>query len=681
MKSVGINSIVICLCLAAITTAAFWGIHKCEFINYDDEDYVTQNLKIQHGFTREAIRWAFTEGHASNWHPVTWLSHMLDCKLFGLDSGKHHIVNLLIHILNVLLLFWILKCTTGEIWKSAIAACLFAVHPLRVESVAWVAERKDVLSAMFWMLATIAYVRYSRRPGIGRYIIVLVPFTLGLMSKAMLVTLPFVLLLMDYWPLDRVQGNVQPLKNKPQAATAGSKKFSPGYLVVEKIPLFALAAAACVITYIAQQKGGATEYQLPLAIRMANAAISYIVYIEKMVWPSALAPFYPHPDTDVSYALAVAASILILIISVLTIRFGRKYKYLPVGWFWYMGTLVPVIGFIQVGGQAYADRYTYIPMTGLFVAVVWLVPQLVSKWKDKKEILGILSLTAILALSICTYIQQQYWRDTITLFEHALAVTRDNYVAHYVIADPLRVKGRLAEAVDHYSKSLRIQPNGRYRALNGMGLALIDLGKFDEAIDNLKMALKLKPDSYEVHTNLGIALSKKGMFDEAIVEFREALRHDDTPRLHSNFAYALQKKGEKEEAIKEYTKALADAPSDELVHYAVGILLAEQGKYEQAAGHFRTILQLKPDFAEAHNSLGDILAQENKFDLAAAEYEKALKSQPDNYITHSCLGLVLFRLGRTAEAVDHFNRALIINPDCAIARNGLQAVQSLSQHK
>jgi protein O-mannosyl-transferase len=674
MKTTVLSSTLVCLCLTAITVAAFWGVQKCEFVNYDDEDYVFGNSHIQHGFTNESIRWAFTEGHASNWHPITWLSHMLDYKLFGLDSGKHHVVNLLIHLLNVLLLFWILKDTTGAIWKSAVAACLFAIHPLRVESVAWVAERKDVLSAMFWMLTTLAYVRYSRRPGAVRYFLVLVLFVWGLMSKAMLVTLPFVLLLMDYWPLDRLQENAQTSRAKSQADQKGSKKSSPVHLLREKIPLFLLAAVASVITYIVQQKGGATEYRLPLDTRVANAAISYLAYIKKMVWPNGLAPFYPHPEDAISFEFAIAASILLLIVSILAIRFGRKYKYLPVGWFWYLGTLVPVIGIIQVGGQAYADRYTYIPMTGLFIAVVWLVPQLVSNWKHKKEVLCFLSFIVVLGLSICTYIQQQYWRDTITLFEHALSVTENNYVAHYVIADPLRTKGRLKEAVDHYSQSLRIQPNGRYRALNGMGLALIDLGEFDEAIKNLKMALNIKPDSYEVHTNLGIALSKKGRFDEAIAEFREALRHSDTPRLHSNFAYALQQKGEKDAAIEEYNKALAAAPSDELVHYAVGILLAGQGKNDQAAEHFRTILRLKPDFAEAHNSLGDILAQEGKFDLAAREYEQALTSQPDNCITHTCLGIVLFKLGRMQEAVEHFNRALLINPDYALAQNALLAI-------
>ncbi len=715
MKNTAINSILICLSLAVITSAVFWGVQKCEFVNYDDEDYVFGNQNVQHGFTAKAVQWAFTESYASNWHPITWLSHMLDCRLFGLNAGKHHVVNLLIHIINVFLLFWILKDTTGAIWKSALAACLFAIHPLHVESVAWVAERKDVLSAMFWMLTTIAYIRYSRRPGIGRYIVVLILFALGLMSKPMLVTLPFVLFLMDYWPLERLQINTVKAQVNSKKVQSSSQKPSPLSLVAEKIPFFLLAAISSVITYIVQQKGGAMDsfHHFPLACRIANAAISYIAYIQKMLWPSALAPFYPHPADNISYAFAFMAAILILAASILAVRFGKEYKFLPVGWFWYLGTLVPVIGLIQVGDQAYADRYSYIPMTGLFIIVIWLAPHLVSKWKHKTEILYVASFIIIAGLSVCTYIQQQYWRDSITLFEHAIEVTKDNYVAHFCIADPLRAKGRLKEAIAHAAECLRLQsvPANYYRAMNSMGLSMIETGEFDEAIKAFTMALKIKPDSYQVHTNLGIALSKKGRFDDAIAEYREALRNSDMPRVHSNLAFALQSKGEKDAAIEEYNKSLAADPSDVLVHYAVGILLAEQGKNDKAAAHLRTALEIKPGFAEAHNSLGYILAHEGnydeaiqhynealriipdsadlhvnlgyvfvsqgKFDLAASEYEKALKVQPENYVAHSYLGVVLFRLGRIKEAVEHFNQALKINPDYADARNSLQAIKPL----
>jgi protein O-mannosyl-transferase len=715
MKNTVIKSILIGLSLAVITIAAFWGVQRHEFVNYDDEDYVFENQNVQHGFTGKAIQWAFTESHASNWHPITWLSHMLDCRLFGLNPGRHHAVNLLIHILNVLLFFWILKDTTGAIWKSAIAACLFAIHPLRVESVAWVAERKDVLSALFWMLTTIAYIRYSRRPGAIRYFGVLLLFALGLMSKPMIVTLPFVLLLMDYWPLERLQTNAQAAQGNSKTKSISGKQ-SPLYLLAEKIPLFLLAAISSVITFMVQQKGGAMDIidRLSFASRLANAAISYIVYIQKMVWPSALAPFYPHSADRVPFALAVAAAILILAASILVIRFGKDYKYLPVGWFWYLGTLVPVIGLIQVGEQAYADRYSYIPMTGLIILIIWLVPQLVSKWIYKNEILCTCSLMIIAAFSICTYIQQQYWRDSITLFDHAIKVTKDNYVAHYCIADPLRAKGRLKEAIAHNAECLRIRPYYD-RALNSMGLALIETGEFDEAIKDFNLALKINPYSYQVHTNLGMALSKKGRFDDAIAQYREALSHTDMPRIHANLAVALQSKGEKEAALEEYTRALAADPSNELVHYEVGVLFAEQGKNDRAAAHLRSALEIKPNFVEAHNSLGYILAHEGKydeairhynealriehnsavlhinlafvfvsqgkFDLAAKEYEQALSLQPENYVAHNYLGVVLFRLGNIRGAMNHFNQALKLNPDYTDARNSIQAIKPLLQNK
>jgi protein O-mannosyl-transferase len=601
MKNTRITSILICLSLVVIIIAAFWGVQKCEFVNFDDEDYVFGNPNVQQGFTGEAVQWAFTESHASNWHPITWLSHMLDCRLFGLNPGRHHIVSLLIHIINALLLFWILKDTTGAIWKSAVAACLFALHPLRVESVAWVAERKDVLSAMFWMLSTIAYIRYSRRPGAIRYVMVLVMFTLGLMSKPMLVTLPFVLLLMDYWPLERLQADAQAAGVNSKTKT---KKQSPLYLIAEKVPLFLLAAISSVITFIVQQKGGATDifHRFSFASRLANAAISYIVYIQKMVWPSALAPFYPHPADKVSFAFAIAAAILILATSIFAVRFGKDFKYLPVGWFWYMGTLVPVIGLIQVGDQACADRYSYIPMIGLIIIVIWMVPQLVSKWRYKNEILCVSSLVIVAALSMCTYIQQQYWRNSISLFEHAIKVTKDNYVAHFCIADPLRAKGRLKDAIAHDTECLRIQPD-YYRALNSMGLAMIETGEFDEAIKDLHMALKIKPDLYQAHTNLGIALSKKGRFDDAIAEYREALRNIDMPRIHSNLAYVFVSQGKFDLAAKEYERALTIQPENYVAHNYLAVVLFRLGNIKEAIGHFNQALKINPDYTDARNSL------------------------------------------------------------------------------
>jgi protein O-mannosyl-transferase len=702
----------ISLALALITVASFWGVHGYEFVNMDDAEYIAGNQNIQRGFTADALKWAFTSTEAANWHPVTWLSHMLDCSLFGLNPGAHHGINLLLHILNVLLLFSILKNTTRATWQSAFAACLFAVHPLHVESVAWVSERKDVLSTFFWMLTTIAYIRYCRRPNIFRYVPALLLFGLGLMSKPMLVTLPFVLLLMDYWPLERLRRTAEETNLITEPPKINLPKYRLVYLMAEKIPLFALAIVSSVITFVVQQKGGAMDIgnRFSLASRIANSLESYVIYIQKTLWPSALAPFYPHPANDVSIVYPILAAAVLLGITALVIRFGRSHKYLPVGWFWYLGMLVPVIGLVQVGEQAYADRYSYLATTGLFIMIAWLVPQLVAKWPFRTAALVATSSVIIAIFSICTFVQQKYWRDSVTLFEHAIKVTKNNYQAHYWISEPLRLKGKLREAIDHNSECLRIRPD-HSEALNSMALAMIQMGRFDEAIECLEKAIKLKPHVYPPYVNLGLALNGKEKHDEAIALYRSILPHFDKPPVHKNLADALREKGDKEEAINEYKKYLAFEPSDAAVLYIVGISLAEQGKNDEAVAHFQRVLEIEPNSIEAHNSLGYVLAHlgrydeatrqysealrlapeaaqihvnlgyvyvsQGNFEAAASEYRKAVEIQPDDYVAHTYLGKVLFRLGNAKEAIEHFNQALKINPGYAAAKNDLQAIRSV----
>jgi tetratricopeptide (TPR) repeat protein len=698
--------------LACLTVVVFWGAHQYEFVNLDDPEYITGNQSIQLGFTAEAVKWAFTSGYAANWHPLTWFSHMLDFKLFGLDPGPHHVVGLLIHTINVLLLFLVLKGSTGAAWRSAFVACLFAIHPLHVESVAWVSERKDVLSTCFWLLTTLAYIRYCRRPRIDRYLPVFILFGLGLMAKPMLVTLPFALILMDYWPLDRILRNAGQTDKKAKPAEDAFPKYKTNFLIGEKIPLVVLTAASSVVTFVVQKRGGAMDirdyYALP--VRIGNALISYSVYMLKMLWPANLASFYPHPAENVSILAAVLAAALLLGITFLVLKFGQIYKYLPVGWFWYLGVLVPVIGLIQVGEQAYADRYTYIPLIGLFIIIAWGVPQLISKWPAKDVVLTAASLAAIAGLSVRAYSQQQYWRNSVLLFEHSIRVTENNYQAHLYLAEPLRKEGRFHEAIYHSEECLKIRPDNT-EALNSKGLAMMDLGRVDEAIGCFRKAVELKPNHYPSYANLGIALIEKGRYDEAITIYRKILPNFDLPDVHGSLARALQRKGNKEEALVEYERLLSSDPLNASAHYSAGVLLAELGRNAEAVAHFRKALEIVPGSLEVHNSLGYVLAQQGQFDdaiqhysealqiapaaaqihinlgyvyvhqerldLAAEEYAKALEIEPDNYVAHTYLGAVLFRLGKTRDALEHYNQALKINPDYAKAKNDLQSINSL----
>ena len=713
MKSDRNYSPLIYLLIPLITIAAFWGIHNYEFINLDDPAYVTSNPNVQAGLTAKAVRWAFTQSHAGYWHPVTWLSHMVDCGLYGLNPGGHHVTNLLIHILSSLVLFWILKTTTRALWPSAFVAFVFAIHPLRIESVVWIAERKDVLCALFFLLTIAAYVLYCRRPGFLRYAAVFILYGFGLMSKPMAVTLPFVLLLLDYWPLERWLMNEAIPARKSKSAKKDVKKFSFSYLIVEKTPLFALTAVSSIIAFIVQRQAGAMETSEPLSlsIRLANAFISCLTYLQKTFWPNPLAPFYPHPGQALSMTHAIASAVVLLAITALIVRFSKTHKYAAVGWFWFIGMLVPVIGLVQVGDQAYADRFTYLPITGLFILIAWSVPPLLAKWRFKNAVLAASSAAIIAALSLVTYFQQHYWRDSITLFEHAIKVTEGNYVAHFGLADPLRAKGRLEEAMNHAAQCLALRPNHK-GALNSMGLALIDAGRNDEAIGYFERALKVQPDSQEARINLGIALAKMGNYDEAIVHYQDVIQKYNAPAARYNLAYALRRKGDYDGAIREYKIFLQSDPSNALVHYAIGFMFAEQGKGDESAAYLQKATEIKPDFLEAHESLGRLFAAQRKFDrairhfsealriapgvaelhfnlgyvyaaqgqleLAAMEYETVIGMQPNNYIAHDHLGTVLAKLGRAQEALQHFRYALKINPDYTEARINLQSLQSQS---
>jgi tetratricopeptide (TPR) repeat protein len=538
-------SLYICLALAVSTFIAYEPVRHNDFVGLDDAVYVTNNPHVKGGITRESIVWAFTTPHSGNWHSLTWLSHMLDCQFFGLNALGHHLTSLFFHIANALLLFLVLKMMTGAVWPSAFVAAVFALHPLHVESVAWVSERKDVLSSFFWMLAMIAYVRYAERPSIRRYLLVVLAFCLGLLSKSMLVTLPFVLLLLDYWPLDRFQLG-QPKKDKAfsesKPAKGGYQSASVSHLIGEKIPLLVLVAVASVITFVVQQsaKAVALSEMAPLNVRMSNALLSYIDYIGKMIYPSHLAIFYPHPGENVLMWQVVISALLLLAISICVIRLARKHKYLLVGWLWYLGTLVPVIGLVQVGAQAMADRYTYLPSIGIFIMVAWGAAELAARWRFLRMWLGISMVLVLAILLICTRMQVRHWQNSFTVCRHALEVTENNFKMHTFYGNVLLYQmGEIDEAITHFKEALRINPQYS-NAYKGLGKALLVQGNFDEAIRCFNAVSLTDKDLPEVYGDLGLAYARLGKDKLAIVSLSKSIELDpDSADNLNSFAWVL----------------------------------------------------------------------------------------------------------------------------------------------
>ncbi|MDM8525127.1 tetratricopeptide repeat protein [Desulfococcaceae bacterium HSG8] len=583
------TELLICLFLVISTFAVYWQVRHHEFVAFDDDDYIINNPRVRAGLTPESITWAFTSAYASNWHPLTWLSHMTDIQLYGINPGQHHLTNVLLHIMNSLLLFFVLRRMTGDLWKSGFAAALFALHPLHAESVAWVSERKDLLSTFFWMLTLWSYIRYVESPGMNTGLPVLVCFTLGLMSKPMLVTLPFVLLLLDYWPLNRLS--------------------APCSLLLEKIPLFVLSAVSSVITFIVQQGGGAVKSPeiYPFDLRIANALVSYMNYILKTVWPSELAFLYPYPRTIPGWQIALATLLLILI-SLLAIRQIKQRPYLIVGWLWYLGTLVPVIGLVQVGLQSMADRYTYIPLIGIFIMIAWGIPELFSERRHRKTIFAVAAAAIFSVLMVKTYLQIGYWRNSTALFEHALAVTTGNYMAHNKLAEVLLEKGRHDQAVAHYTEAIRLNPRFA-KAYNNMAIALEEQGKTDEAIRYYSQALRINPGLAKTHNNLGYAFEKQGRTDEAMKHYTKALElNPEYAEVRINLAVIFLSKKRIDDAILHLQAALRVMPDNVEALNNLGVALAYKGKNEEAVIYLRKALQIKPGHAGASGNLKKVLS-------------------------------------------------------------------------
>jgi tetratricopeptide (TPR) repeat protein len=494
--------------LVVLTFAAYWQVFYSDFIDFDDDLYVTENSNVQAGLTWQGIKWAFTTTHAYNWHPLVWLSHMLDCQLYNLNPVGHHFTNLLFHIANTLLLFLVFKSMTGRLWPSAFVAALFALHPLHVESVAWVSERKDVLSTFFWLLTIHLYVRYVRRPKFVTYMPVVLALVLGLMAKQMLVTLPFVLLLLDYWPLQRFPQSQQ--KRRRSKGISGTASFS--YCFAEKIPLLILCLIASLIVLLIQSEVTLvkTAAMIPIKYRLGNALIAYAKYITKMFWPVNLGILYPHPIKNIVLWQVLAAASALSAISFLVVRARRSHKWLIVGWFWFLGTLVPVIGLVQVGLQEMADRYTYVPLIGLFVIIAWGAADLLAKQRYRTVLLATASLVVLSVLTALTWLQLTHWRNSISLFQHTVAVTANNDILHYNLGILFLQDGKTDEAIKHWSRAVNIKPDQPTIHRN-LAMLLAQQGRLDQAIEHYRLALEFRPDdrtAYEALTKL-LAARKK----------------------------------------------------------------------------------------------------------------------------------------------------------------------------
>jgi tetratricopeptide (TPR) repeat protein len=646
------RTVFVCALLAILTLAAFWPVLQNGFVNYDDPEYVTENPHVQTGLTAANVRWALTSQHGGNWHPLTSLSHMLDVQLFGLKAGWHHAINLLFHTANAVLLYLLLQRLTGRPWRSAFVAALFAVHPLHVESVAWVAERKDVLSGFFGLLTLMAYAKYAsgveqsgkvksenRTPKLetnskGKvrkrvifYALTLLFFALGLLSKPMLVTLPFVLLLLDYWPLGRIEWRGD---GKNQGALWGK-------LLLEKIPFFVLSVGSSVMTLWAQKGTGALSSleALPLEFRISNALVSYLRYLTKAIWPTNLAVFYPPPDAWPIGVVAGAALILITITG-LALWFAKKFPELPVGWFWFLGTLVPVIGLVQVGRQAMADRYSYVPLIGIFVAVVWLVSDWAGRLAAPKKWMPGLAVAAVGICAALTWMQAAYWRDTKSLFEHAIAATGENAVAE-----------------------------------NNLGVFLLKANDLEKAEPHFEQAVRIKKNYPEALMNVGLCRERSGLTNEAIGYYERAIQIQPSALAYYNLANMLSKQGELEKAQKNYRSALELKAEFPEALYNYGALLAREGRVDEAAKNYAEALKLRPDFVEVHLSYGALFAAQQKWNEAIAEFNAALRNDPSNANIHYNLGAAYRAKGELDEATKHYAEACRLRPDDAEARENL----------
>ena len=609
--------------LALITVLIYLQVGNHQFKKLDDQHYVTENRNVSTGISWHNIVWAFTQSHASNWHPVTWISHMIDCHFFGLNPKWHHLNNALLHLANTLLLLYFLFLATDSFWKSFFVAALFATHPLHVESVAWVAERKDLLSMLFGTITLIFYCRYVYQSKRYDYILAILFFSIGLMSKPMLVTLPFVLLLLDYWPLNRIQFSKGQLgethegdvRHFVKSQTDDIKK-----ILLEKVPFFCLSAVSSAITIMAQKNTAMVSIDhITIKFRLANAIVSYLQYIYQTFWPTKLAVFYPIIRTDQAWhgilIGSIFASVVLLVISYLTIKYIQTHPYLFVGWFWYVGTLVPVIGIIQVGMQAHADRYTYIPLIGIFIIISWGLAELQKKWKVNQKIVIALGCIVIALLTTLSYAQVRHWRNHYTLFKHASEVTKDNYIAFTIVGTELANEGRLNEAIKYFSQSIKINKNyvgAHYK----MGLAQQMSGRDEAAIKYYEKTLRLHQYHTRANINLGFLYQKKGELKRAEFHYKQVLKRNPfSSKAHYNLGTLYFSDGKYKDAIKQFQEVLSVSRGHVGAHYFSALAHERNGNIQKALVHLKA----------ARNSKSKSNIKQHNIENKIIEMEKALQ--------------------------------------------------------
>ena len=620
------TDLTVCLLLAPIVFLVFCRTLECGFV-FDDRVYVSGNPIVRKGLTWEGFRWALTYSAIGHWHPLTWLSHMLDCQIYGLNPTGHHLTNVLLHMATAILLFLVLRQMTGALWRSAFVAAVFAIHPLRVESVAWVAERKDVLSAFFFMLTLAAYLRYVHRPSVIRYCVVTLCFALGLLSKDMLVTLPFVLLLLDYWPLNRIRDS-------------GIRNRGFAIILAEKIPLLALTTASCVVTFLAPEKV-AGFLRMPFGLRLENALVSYVTYLRQMFYPSDLACVYPDPTARLPMWQVAGALALLLTISLAVWVLRKQRPWLLVGWLWYLGMLMPVIGIVQISFYAHADRYTYLPEIGLYIAIVWMVTDLIIVRRYGRQFLAIMAVVTVIALSVCTWKQIVYWRDDESLWRRAIACTARNYIAYNNLGYVLAAEGRTTEAIEQYQAALDLNP-GFADCDNNLGTAFLHQGQLDKAFECYRRALAIDPKFAEVENNLGILLTKEGKPSEAIEHYQKAIELKPTrAEFYNNLGNLLANQGRAADAIPEFEKALEIEPDNTQFHYNLANIAFSQGKWDEAINHYQQAMKGMPDNVHAHYQLGLAYQCSNQSAAAIREFQTVLKLDPLHVTAQNNLAWIL----------------------------------------
>jgi len=578
------ESVWIVLGLALLNVAVYWQLTRYQFLNFDDDAYITDNPSVAAGLTWDGVRWAFTAIDYFYWQPLTWLSHMLDCQLFGLNAGSHHFTNVAIHLINAVLVFALLRRMTGFSWRSGVAAALFSLHPLAVESVAWVAERKNLLGGLLWLLTMWSYVWYVERPSSKRYQCVLIMFIAGLMAKPVVVTLPLILLLIDYWPLRRPEWHQR----------EGVRR-----LVIEKLPLIALAALSSFLTYVGTKRMGAMDIlsEVTTPTRVANAAYSYIRYLEFTIWPRGLAILYPY-DPSLPLWKGLVCGVVLAAATFGAFRVRKTAPYLLVGWLWFLAALVPMIGLVQVGAQAMADRFTYVPLLGLLIAAVWAAGNILS---CRPRTAAALAGVAVVLCTGCSWVQAGYWKDSVTVFERALAVTRNNMLAEYHLGWALEKQGRLSEAIPHFRETTRIDPQsmpGYYAT----GSTLAAMGKYSEAADSFRLAIRYQNNYADAYYFLALMMVQAHRAPEAIEPFRQALKLGIKPEFaaqaHNHLGMYFVSQGERENALAEFRAAVNSDANLTPAQKNLGIALVRAGRPQDALEHFRRVLAATPQDQE-----------------------------------------------------------------------------------